>query len=380
MSDGAWASGFIAVSCYHRAMRFSLYRKRHPVVGARPGTLVIPKDAPPPRIDIIRYDEREASVRNEVTLAEVEAALKMTGIIWVDVESVGDEATMRRLGDIFSIHPLALEDVTNAPQRPKAEEYPQHLLLVARMASINEELELDMEQIAIFVGKDYVLSFQEHPGDVLDPVRTRIQEGKGAIRTAGPGYLAYALLDTIVDAYFPVVERLSEKLELLEERVLGRPTPRTLDHLNRVKTDLVVLRRGIWPVLDALNRLMRDKSKYLGDDAFVYLRDTVDHAAQLVDVIDSHRELVNGLLNTYLSVVANRTNEVMKVLTIMSSIFIPLTFLAGIYGMNFDHMPELHERWSYPVLMGAMGVVAIIMLIYFRRRGWLGGADDDDAD
>lgn len=361
-------------------MQFPIYRKRHPKVGARPGTLVIPTDAAPPRIDIIRYDVREVFVQNDAKVTDVEAALKLGGMVWVDVESVGDEATLRRLGEIFSIHPLALEDVTNAPQRPKAEEYPQHLLLVTRMASLDAKLELDMEQVAIFVGKGYVLSFQERPGDVLDPVRTRIQEGKGAIRAAGAGYLAYALLDTIVDAYFPVVERLSEKLESLEERVLGRPTPKTLDHLNRVKTDLVVLRRGVWPQLETLNRLMRDKSGYLGEETLIYLRDTTDHAAQLIDVIDSHRELVNGLLNTYLSVVANRTNEVMKVLTIMSSIFIPLTFLAGIYGMNFDFMPELRERWAYPVVLGFMASVAIVMLVYFRRRGWLGGRDDEDAD
>ena len=361
-------------------MRFTLYRKRHPIVGARPGTLVIPTDAAPPRIDIIRYDAEHVTVQNDATVADVEAALGKGGMVWVDVESVGDEPTMRRLGEIFQIHPLALADVTNAPQRPKAEEYAKHLLLVARMASVNAELELDMEQVAIFVGDNYVVSFQEHPGDVLDPVRARIQEGKGAIRTAGPGYLAYALIDTIVDAYFPVVERLSERLELLEERVLGRPSARTLDHLNRVKTDLVVLRRGIWPQLEALNRLMRDKNKFLGEETPVYLRDTIDHAAQLVDVIDSHRELVNGLLNTYLSVVANRTNEVMKVLTIMSSIFIPLTFLAGIYGMNFDHMPELHRRSSYPILLGVMGAVAVVMLIYFRRKGWLGGGDDEEAE
>ena len=214
------------------------------------------------------------------------------------------------------------------------------------MARLTDEMELDIEQVAMFVGETYVLSFGERPGDVLDPVRNRIKDGKGAIRGGGPGYLAYAILDTIIDAYYPVIERLSTKLEKLEDRVLVAPTPRLLDQLNRIKTDLVLLRRGVWPQLETLNRLLREPSPHLGEEVQVYLRDPADHCAQLVDVIDSHRELVNGLLNTYLSVVSNRTNEVMKVLTIMSSIFIPLTFVAGIYGMNFDFMPELRETWA----------------------------------
>jgi magnesium transporter len=231
------------------------------------------------------------------------------------------------------------------------------------------------------VGPTYVLSFGERPGDVLDPVRTRIREGKGAIRGGGPGYLAYAILDCIIDAYYPVIERLSAKLEKLEDDVLVAPTPRLLDHLNRVKTDLVLLRRGVWPQLETLNRLLREPSRFLGEEVQVYLRDPTDHCAQLVDVIDSHRELVSGLLNTYLSVISNRTNEVMKVLTIMSAIFIPLTFVAGIYGMNFQHMPELHQEWAYPLVLGIMVAVAGVLVFYFWRRGWIGGGprrSDDD--
>jgi magnesium transporter len=353
-----------------------LYRKRHPPVGARPGTLAIPEGASPPRIDVIRYNQREAQVRSLEKVSEI-GPLDDGSMTWVDVEGVGDESVLRALGDKFSIHPLALEDVANAPQRPKAEEYDQHLLLISRMARLTDTMELDIEQIAIFVGKNYVLSFQERPGDVLDAVRNRIKDGKGKLRTAGPGYLAYALVDTIVDAYYPVVERLSSLLEKLEDRVLIAPTPRLLDRLNRIKTDLVVLRRGIWPQLEVVNRLLRDPSQFISDEVRLFMRDTADHCAQLVDVIDSHRELVNGLLNTYLSVVANRTNEVMKVLTIMSSIFIPLTFLAGIYGMNFDAMPELHQTWGYPVLLGLMAAVAIGLIIYFRRLGWLGAKQEE---
>jgi magnesium transporter len=359
----------------------SLFRKGHPPIGARPGTLVIPANAPRPSIDIIHYGPDEHRALQGASLADIAPLLKDGTVTWIDVEGTGDEGLLRQVGDLFRIHPLALEDVANAPQRPKAEEYDEHLLLIARMARLDEAMDLDIEQIALFVGPNYVLSFQERPGDVLDPVRNRIREGKGPIRGAGPGYLAYAILDNIIDAYYPVIERLSNRLERLEDRVLVSPTPKVLDQLNRIKTDLVLLRRGVWPQLETLNRLLREPNQYLGDEVQVYLRDPTDHCAQLVDVIDSHRELVNGLLNTYLSVMSNRTNEVMKVLTIMSSIFIPLTFLAGIYGMNFEFMPELHKRWSYPILLALMVAIALVMTFYFWRKGWLGrGPDPDEED
>jgi magnesium transporter len=359
----------------------SLFRKGHPPVGARPGTLVIPANAARPQIDVIHYSPTDYRTLQVQRVADIAPLLRDGTTTWIDVEGLGDEALLRELAAMFHIHPLALEDVANAPQRPKAEEYDEHLLLVTRMARLNDAMELDIEQTALFVGKSYVLSFGERPGDVLDPVRNRIREGKGAMRGGGPGYLAYAIVDTIVDAYYPVVERLSHRLERLEDRVLIAPTPKLLDQLNRVKTDLVLLRRGVWPQLETLNRLLRETNPYLGEEVQVYLRDPADHCAQLVDVIDSHRELVNGLLNTYLSVVSNRTNEVMKVLTIMSSIFIPLTFLAGIYGMNFDFMPELHRPWSYPILLGIMGLVAGFMVYYFWRKGWIGrGSEEADDD
>ncbi len=230
------------------------------------------------------------------------------------------------------------------------------------------------------LGRGYVLSFQERYGDVLDPVRVRIREGLGPMRASGADYLAYALLDTIVDGYYPVLEQVSDVLARLEERILTHPGPRSLNRLNRLKGLLVTLRRGIWPQREALNRLLRDGSPFISAEVRMYLRDTYDHAAQVVDVVDSHRELVAGLLNTYLSAVSNRTNDVMKLLTIMASIFIPLTFLAGIYGMNFEAMPELHTPWGYPALLGVMTLTALGMLYYFRRRGWLGEPSDDDED
>jgi len=303
------------------------------------------------------------------------------GVVWIDVQGLGDEPLLRQLGERFGLHLLALEDLVNAPQRPKIEEYREQVLIITRMARFAGRAELNDEQVGLVLGPGYVLSFQERYGDVLEPVRVRIREGLGPIRSAGADYLAYALLDTIIDGYYPVVEHLGEVLARLEDQILARPGARTLTRLNRVKGVLVALRRGIWPQREALNRLLRDGSRFISPEVRVYLRDTHDHAAQLVDVVDSHREMVAGLLNTYLSALSNRTNEVMKLLTIMASIFIPLTFMAGVYGMNFEAMPELHSPWGYPALMAVMVLTAVGMLFYFRRRGWLGEPpDDDDSD
>jgi magnesium transporter len=299
-------------------------------------------------------------------------------VTWIDIQGTGDVTVLRQLGERFGLHPLALEDVVNAPQRPKIEDYNHHVLIITRMVRLDDAGELVLEQVGLVVGPDYVLSFQEQYGDVLDPVRVRIGEGLGPIRSAGADYLAYALLDTIIDGYYPVLEEISEALARLETRVLARPGRRSLDAINRLKGQIIAVRRGAWPQREALNRLLRDGSRFISPDVRVYLRDTYDHAAQAVDVLDSHRELVNGLLSIHLSAASNRTNEVMKVLTIMASIFIPLTFLAGVYGMNFEMMPELHTPWGYPALLGAMFLLALLMLFYFRRKRWIG--DDSDAE
>lgn len=357
-----------------------VFRKIHPPVGARPGTLVVARDALPPRTYAIRYS---SDTLEEIESVEPETARKLVregSVTWVDVQGLGDEAMLRAFGDAFGLHALVLEDVVNAPQRPNAEEYNDHLLLVTRMVRMVEG-RLEVEQVAVVVGSHWVLSFQERYGDVLDPVRRRLREALGPMRRSGPGYLGYALVDTIVDAYYPVTEELSENIERLEDRIMDRPSTRVLAKLNRLKTDLVLLRRGILPQREALGRLLRDRSRFLGDEVTPYLRDTFDHCDQLADVVDSNRELAAGLLNTHLTLLSNKTNDIMKVLTIMASIFIPLTFLAGIYGMNFTRMPELDSPWAYPVLLLVMLVVALGMVLWFRKRGWLGAeAEEDDDD
>jgi magnesium transporter len=286
------------------------------------------------------------------------------------------------MGEIFALHPLALEDLVNVPQRPKVEQYEEHLLLITRMVRLKGSFELHTEQVSLVLGPSWVLSIQEHYGDVLDPVRVRLREGKGPIRESGADYLAYALLDTIADGYYPVMEELGDAAARLETRIMARPVARHVDRINALSTMLDSLRRGIGPQREALGRLLRERSPFVSEPVQVYLRDTHDHCAQLVDGLESHRELVRGLMNTYLSVMSNRTNEVMKMLTITASVFIPLTFLAGIYGMNFEAMPEIHSTWGYPAVLVLMAISAAGMLLYFRRRGWLGGdqTDQDDED
>ncbi|MBN2473621.1 MAG: magnesium/cobalt transporter CorA [Pirellulales bacterium] len=363
------------------------FKKRHPPVGARPGTLVIAQDAPPPKLHVVHYtpdDVREEDVQD---IEQLHEALSEDTVTWVDVQGFGDEQTVRRIGEIFSLHSLAIEDVVNVPQRPKAEAYDEQLLVVTRMVRLVERLEIDTEQVSIVLGRNYVITFQERYGDVLDPVRRRIEGNKGAqFRGQKADYLAYAILDTIIDGYYPVLEALGDQLSELEDSVLTEPGPRLLGKLNRTKNMLVNLRRSMWPQRDSVSSLMRDTNPLIAQTTRTYLRDTYDHCVQTTEVIEMYREMITGLMNTYLSSVANRTNDVMKVLTIMASIFIPLTFLAGVYGMNFEHMPELRATWSYPLVWLVMFLLAAGMLLFFRRKGWIGSGqrdmleDDGSAD
>jgi magnesium transporter len=358
--------------------KVAIFRKRHPPVGSRPGTLVAPEGSPPPKIRVMRYDADGVEEFDVTDVEQLQGVASPGHVAWIDIQGLGDEALLRRVGTIFDIHPLALEDVVNAPQRPKAEEFEKQLLLITRMATIKSLDVIEIEQVAVLLGDSYVISVQETYGDCLDPVRNRIREGLGRMRKSGPDYLAYAIIDTIVDGYYPVIDRLSTRIMRIEARVLTHPTPDTLSRLNRVKTDLVLMRRGVWPQQETIGRLLRDSSRFISESIQPYLRDTHDHCSQLVDVVDSHRELVNGLMNTYLSVNSNRTNDVMKVLTIMASIFIPLTFIAGIYGMNFQNMPELSRKWGYPIVLGVMTATGIGMLLFFRHKGWLGGGNGEE--
>ncbi len=348
------------------------FDKRFTEVGAPPGTLFIAGDAEKSEIRAIRYGEDHLAEIDVSDPEEILPLLAQEGVVWIDVRGLGDETMLRRLATIFSIHPLAIEDIVNIPQRPKAAHYDEHLLVVTRMARLRGPLDLDIEQVSILFGDGFVVTFQERVGDVLEPVRNRLRVGSGAIRRLGADYLAYCILDTITDAYFPILEATGEYLEALEDRIVESPGPRTLATLSDAKHFLLNLRRAMWPMRDAAAALARDPSRFIHEEVRLYLRDTYDHCVQSAEVTETFRELVSDLMNTYLSVVANRTNDIMRVLTIAATIFIPLTFITGLYGMNFDDMPEYHLDWAYPVVLVVMVAIAIGLTAFFWRRGWLG--------
>jgi len=342
-------------------------------VGAAPGTMVYvgEREARPLRLTAIAYDRDELVEHGEVDLDRSLALRDAPGVTWINADGLGEPERLQVLCQHYGIHMLVQEDLVNTHQRPKSEAYPDHLLLVCRMLTRGDDGELDVEQISLVLGQGWLLSFQERPGDAFDPVRVRLRQGRPRLRGGGADYLAYALLDAVVDGYFVVIEDLADRIEALEEGLLERPTPDRLATLHALKRDLIAVRRAVWPLRDVVGTLVRDESPLLHGDTALFLRDVGDHALQVADAVDSLRDILGGLQDLYLSSVSNRMNEVMKVLTIMGSLFIPLTFLAGIYGMNFVHMPELEWRWSYPVFWGVMLVVAGGLLAWFRRRGWL---------
>lgn len=354
-----------------------MFHKRHPKIGARPGTLVIHEQSPPPRIRVVEYNAEGVQERDITDPQELRSLPKDGHIAWIDVQGFGDEATIRAIGDIFKLHPLVLEDVVNVPQRPKAEPYEDYLLLLSRMVQFHENT-TQREQVAIILGKGYVLTFQEKYGDVFNPVRERLRQGKGPIRRSGPDYLAYAILDAMIDAYYPVLESFGDALEELEDSIVAAPTADSLHDIHGIKRELLAVRRAVWPTREAVNSLIRDDAPFITDNVRVYLRDCYDHCVQIIDIVETYRELSGGLMDVYLSAVSMRQNEVMKVLTVMASIFIPLTFIAGLYGMNFEYMPELHYRWAYPFLLAMMGILAVLMVWFFRYKGWLGPTRDRD--
>jgi magnesium transporter len=349
------------------------FHKAHPSAGARPGTLVIPPGSPRPSLFLLTYDPDRIDERSLGGPGELPEVFPESRVTWVDVRGYGDEAVVRELGRRFGMTPLALEDAINAPQRPKSEIYPAHHLVISRVPIVDEEVELSMPQVCLLIGPHYLVTFQERPLGLFEPVRERIRQGAGRpIRRLGPDYLAYALIDTMVDRYYPVAEGLARELDAIEEDLLDASEEVTLDRLRRVRRQLVMLRRIAAPQREMVDALLKQPSPFVSSHTLEFLRDTHDHIAQVAELGDASREMAAALSNEVLSMVGHRTNEIMKVLTLMASIFIPLTFIAGIYGMNFAYMPELQERYGYFVALAVMLVVAILMVVYFRRRGWLG--------
>ncbi|HEY5656327.1 MAG TPA: magnesium/cobalt transporter CorA [Myxococcota bacterium] len=367
------------------ALRFlgtpTVARRRRPPSGAAPGHMVLPPDAPKPVIRVMAYGPDRVDEFEVEDAGDLRALTESPrGVLWIDVEGFGDREVLTQIGEVLGIHALAMADVVHVPQRPKAELYGARLLVVSQMARLGEAGEVLLEQLSLVLGPGWVATFQERPGDVFDPLRERIRSGITRVRQAGPDYLAYSLLDAVIDGYFPVVEALGGVVDALEEEVVERASPATLARIHATRRTLLTLHRIQWRQRDALSAILRDEELPIADSVKPYFRDAYDHAFQILDAIETYRDMMVGLMDLHLSTSSNRINEVMKTLTIVATIFIPLTFVAGVYGMNFDHMPELHWRWGYPAIWGLMGVLGASLLLWFRGRGWIGGGAEESAD
>ncbi len=340
--------------------------------GSEPGTLRIDPDAKPSFIVLIDYNLNQAIRKVNLSPSECINYREATSVSWVDIQGLGSEDVLKQLGEIFELHPLLLEDVVNVPQRPKVEDYNEQLIIIAQMVMPKSDEEgFDSEQVSFILGKHYLLTFQEEPErDCFNYVRDRLRSGKGKVRQLGADYLAYALLDSIIDGFFPVLEDYGERIEALEDEVVLNPSRRTLAKIYDVRRELLALRRAIWPQRNAINSLIRDRNQLISSEVQIYFRDCYDHIIQLLDIVETYRELSSGLMDVYMSSVSNKMNEVMKVLTVISTIFIPLSFLAGVYGMNFSYIPELSYKWSYFIFWGVIIIISTSLVSLFWRQGW----------
>jgi len=341
--------------------------------GSEPGTLWIEEDAAPSQLVLIDYDAKHAVRRVNIDPLKCEHYLASESASWLDIQGLGSENILKQIGQIFKLHPLLLEDVVNVPQRPKVQDYNEQLIIIIHLVQPKpKEDGFYSEQVSFVLGKKYLLTFQEEPNhDCFNPVRDRLKNNKGKIRTSGVDYLTYLLLDTIIDSFFPVLEDYGERIESLENEVVFNPDHHTLEKIYKIRRELLALRRAIWPQQSVITTLMRSGSNLISSDVEIYFRDCYDHVIQLLDIVESYRELSSSLMDVYLSSMSNKMSEVMKVLTIISSIFIPLSFIAGVYGMNFEYMPELTWKWGYFVCLSVMGTVALGLIIFFWRSGWL---------
>jgi magnesium transporter len=349
--------------------------RRRTKPGASPGTIVADPESPQPVIRVIAYGPDSVEERQIHDVSKLAAYLAKWPVTWVNVDGLGSAEVVQKVAQHFKLHRLAVEDVVNVHQRAKVEEYSDHLFIVARMVTLSERL--SSEQISIFLGSNFVLTFQEREGDCLEPVRNRIREKRGRIRDVGPDYLAYAILDAVIDSYFPVLEEYGERLDRMDEQLALHPTRDIVTQIHATRSELLFLRRAVWPHREALATLTRDQHALIDRETRIYLRDCYDHTIQIFDLLETDRELCADMRDLYLSEISNRMTEVMKVLTLIATIFIPLGFIASVYGMNFDtsvspwNMPELHWEYGYPYSLVLMAAVAATFLIFFWRRGWL---------
>lgn len=342
--------------------------------GLPPGTLVHigRKRAGEAGITVLTYDKANFNQIHVDSLEELFPLKDRPGVTWINIDGIHRVEMLENVGERFNIHPLVLEDIMNTHQRPKMEDFGNYMFFVLKMIYFEgEEEEVEKEQVSLILGENFLVSFQERPGDVFDSVRKRLETSRGNVRKMGADYLAYALMDAIVDNYFVVLERLGEKIEDLQEELINQPGPDELRIIHDLKRKTLHIRRSVWPLREVISGLERGGCKLFSKATGIYLRDLYDHIIQVIDTIEAQREMLAGMLDIYLSSVSNRMNEVMKVLTIIATIFIPLTFIAGIYGMNFKYMPELQWRWGYFVTLGLMTLIAGVMAYYFKKKEWL---------
>ncbi|MFO1519023.1 MAG: magnesium/cobalt transporter CorA [bacterium] len=351
-------------------------KKRSKKAGLPPGSLVHigSQRTEPVEITVFHYDEGKFEEKKIESVSELKSDPNDTGVTWINVDGVHQMGILEEIGKIFKIHPLVLEDIANTDQRPKMENFDDYLYLVARMLFYRDDNRdsVSSEQVSVVLGKNFVLSFQEvEEGDVFDHIRTMIRQSKGPIRKMGADYLAYSILDSIIDHYFLILEKFGERLELLEEELVTNPCPQTLKVLHGLKREMIFLRRSVWPLREVVSGLERSQSPLIKPATLFYLRDIYDHTIQVIDTVETYRDMLSGMLDIYLSSLSNRMNEVMKVLTIFATLFMPITFIVGVYGMNFHHMPELSWEYGYPAVWGVMILVVLAMVFYFRRKKWI---------
>ncbi|MCG3775409.1 MAG: Cobalt/magnesium transport protein CorA [Nitrospira sp.] len=349
-----------------------LVQKRSRKTGLPPGTLVHIGENKQAKVTILafNYAGSRCDERQDLSVDEL-APPTDESITWVDVWGVHKMDILESFGKQFKLHPLLLEDIANTDQRPKLDDYETCLFLVMKMLSVTDRQEIVVEQVSLVLGPNFVLSFQENGADVFTSVRDRLRGGKGRLRQSGADYLLHALVDAIVDRYFEVLEVLGEKIEALQDLVVSHPKPETLRQIHALKRQLMFLRRAVWPLREAANNLSRSESPFLQETTKIFFRDAYDHVVQIVDTIETLREMVSAGLDIYMSSITYRSNAVMKVLTIITTIFMPLTFIVGIYGMNFEYMPELKWEWGYPLVLGLMVAIVIAMLGFFKGKKWI---------
>ncbi|MFC2072393.1 magnesium/cobalt transporter CorA [Chloroflexota bacterium] len=351
-----------------------LIKKRSGKAGLPPGTLVHvgERKAEKVKIRILDYDEAQFEEEEAKTIEETFPFKDKPTVTWINIDGLHEVEIIEKLGSHFGLHPLLLEDILNTDQRPKMEDYGDYIFVVLKMLYSGEnKCEIEAEQVSLILGSNFVISLQEREGDVFNPLRDRIRKGKGRIRKTGSDYLAYALLDAIVDNYFLILETVGEKIEDTEQQLATNPSPETLQYIRELKNEMIFLRKSIWPLRELINGLERGESTLIHESTGAYLRDVYDHTIQIIDTVESYRDMISGMVDIYLSSISNKMNEVMKVLTIFASIFIPLTFVAGIYGMNFEFMPELKWHWGYFALLAVMALIGISLVLYFKRKKWL---------